>query len=90
MASKILRTVALVAVASVAAAGTAHAQAVERGNIGVSYSFLRFIENGSSDANMPTGWLVSLAQPIAGSRVSLVGEAAGNYKSAFGETLQLR
>jgi hypothetical protein len=60
----------------------------QSGNVALSYSFLRLIEGESDDDfNIPAGWLVSFAQPLAGSRVSIVGEAAGNYKSAFGETL---
>ena len=65
----------------------ASAQAVGS-TLGVSYSFLRILE-GTGFTNMPTGWLVSFAGPIENSPVALVGEAAGNYRSEFGETFRL-
>jgi hypothetical protein len=65
----------------------ANAQTSTGGNVGLSYSFLRLLDE--DDLNMPAGWLVSFAQPIGGSPVSIVGEAAGNYKTEFDETLRL-
>ena len=56
--------------------------------MGVSYSFMRLLEG--ADLNMPAGWLVSFAAPVdRRSPFSLVGEAAGNYRSEFGETLRV-
>jgi hypothetical protein len=59
----------------------------ERATLGISYSFLRILNDG--DLNLPAGWLVSFAGPFERSPVSLVGEVAGNYRSEFGETLHL-
>lgn len=90
IATWITRTVSLVVLLCGLAAGTAQAQAAEGGSVGLSYSFLRLLDDdGGEGVNMPAGWLVSFAQPIARSPVSFVGEAAGNYKSESGETLQL-
>lgn len=67
-------------------AGIASAQSSDV-TIGISYSFLRLL--GGPDLNMPAGWLVSFAKPIDRSAISVVGEAAGNYRSEFGETFRV-
>jgi hypothetical protein len=54
--------------------------------MGISYSFLRYLEG--ADFNLPAGWLIFLP-PIDRSAIALVGEVAGNYRSEFGETLKV-
>jgi hypothetical protein len=84
----IRRSLSRLAVAAVwfaAAAGPAAAQTTDA-TLGVSYSFLRFLEG--ADVNLPAGWLVSFAKPIDRSAISLVGEVAGNYRSEFGVTFR--
>jgi hypothetical protein len=68
-------------------AGVASAQNTTDTSLGISYSFLRFLEG--PDLNVPAGWLISFAKPIARSPIAVVGEAAGNYRSEFGETLRV-
>ena len=70
----------------IATAGTASAQTNDA-TLGLSYSFFRFLEG--PDLNVPVGWLISFAKPIARSPIAVVGEAAGNYRSEFGETLRV-
>ena len=67
-------------------AGPASAQSNDA-TFAVSYSFFRFLEG--PDLNVPAGWLISFAKPIDRSPVAVVGEAAGNYRSEFGETLRV-
>src|SRR4051812_17201009 len=66
----------------------ASAQTVQSGDVAVSYSYLRLMDE-DGDVNMPAGWVVSFGKPVRGSIVSAVGEVAGNYKSEFGEALRL-
>jgi hypothetical protein len=56
-------------------------------SLGISYSFLRFLEG--PDFNMPVGWLISFATPIDRSPIAVVGEVAGNYRSEFEQTLKV-
>ena len=67
-------------------AGVASAQTTDA-SLGISYSFFRFLEG--PDLNVPAGWLISFAKPIDRSPIAVVGEAAGNYRSEFGETLRV-
>jgi len=78
--------VASAAVLLTVCAGPASAQTTDA-TLGISYSFLRFLEG--ADLNLPVGWLISFAKPIDRSAIALVGEAAGNYRSEFGETLKV-
>jgi hypothetical protein len=75
----------LVACAFCACATSAHAQTT--GNLGVGYSFMRLVED--EGLNLPGGFLVSYAQPLAGSAISIVSEGAGNYTTAYDDTLAL-
>ena len=67
-------------------AGAASAQTTNT-SLGISYSFLRFLEG--PDLNVPAGWLISFAKPIDRSAIAVVGEVAGNYRSEFDETLRV-
>jgi hypothetical protein len=67
-------------------AGVASAQTTDA-SLGISYSFFRSLEG--PDFNLPFGWLLSFAKPIDRSPIAVVGEAAGNYRSEFGETLRI-
>ena len=82
VASRCLLALTLLAVST----SVASAQAVGS-TLGVSYSFLRVL-NGPG-INVPAGWLVSFAGPLEDSPVAIVGEAAGNYRSEFGETFRV-
>src|ERR1041384_1785244 len=77
----------LLAIAMVVAGRQPAAAQSATTNLGISYSFLRLLNDG--DLNMPAGWLVSFAGPLERTPVLLVGEAAGNYRSQFGETVHL-
>jgi hypothetical protein len=80
------RRLVAAALVFLACAGVASAQTT-RPTVGISYSFLRFLEDPG--VNLPAGWLVSFAAPVGRSAISVVGEAAGNYRSEFGETLRV-
>jgi hypothetical protein len=67
-------------------AGVASAQTTDT-SLGIGYSFFRSLEG--PDFNLPVGWLLSFAKPIGRSPIAVVGEAAGNYRSEFGETLRI-
>ena len=56
-------------------AGVAFAQ--DNATVGVSYSYLRLVEG--ADVDLPVGWLLSFADPIGRSAISLVGEVAGRF-----------
>lgn len=84
----IRRTLSWLTAASVLLTASAAAAQTTDTTIGISYSFMRFLEG--ADLNLPAGWLVSFAKPIdRRSAISVVGELAGNYRSEFGETLKV-
>lgn len=87
MARKCLLSLMMVALTECVFSPPIYAQSPGAANVGLSYSFLRLLDD--ADENMPTGWLVSFAQPVRGTTLSIVGEAAGNYERDFGETLRL-
>lgn len=76
----------LVVSVSCAGGGVAAAQSGGGGDVAVSYSFLRVLDDGG--VNVPAGWLFSAARDVS-PVVAIVGELAGNYKSEDGETLGL-
>jgi hypothetical protein len=78
-------TLTLVACVFCACATAAHAQTA--GNLGVGYSFMRLVED--EGLTLPGGFLVSYAQPLAGSAISIVSEGGGNYTTAYDDTLAL-
>jgi hypothetical protein len=81
------RFVVLFAMIGVVSAGTAAAQTDDRGSVGLSYSYLRLLDD--ADFNVPAGWLVSFAKPVTRTPVSIVGEIAGNYRAESGEALRV-
>ena len=79
-------SIVLVAAVALLPARPAHAQSTPLGDVAVSYSFLRFVEGDG--LNLSAGWLVSVSRRI-GPVFSVVGEAAGNYRSDEGDWLMV-
>lgn len=67
--------------------GVVHAQEPTP-QVAFGYSFQTLFDDGEG-FNLPIGWFASFAHPLGGSRVSAVGEVAGNYDREYGETFWL-
>jgi len=78
-------TIVLAAVTCLAAS-PARGQNAEGGDVAVGYSFMAVTDSDVS--TLPVGWVISGSWRV-NRLVSLAGQAAGNYRQAFGELLGL-